>query len=73
MESEGIMVNRVTLEKMGQELSDKLSVIEQDIYAAAGETFNINSPKQLGVILFDKLGLPVIKRPKQAIPQQRMS
>ncbi|MEK5232842.1 DNA polymerase I [Lysinibacillus sp. FSL K6-0232] len=64
MESEGIMVNRVTLEKMGQELSDKLSVIEQDIYAAAGETFNINSPKQLGVILFDKLGLPVIKKTK---------
>lgn len=64
MESEGITVNRATLERMGQELSDKLSVIEQDIYAEAGETFNINSPKQLGVILFDKLGLPVIKKTK---------
>ena len=64
MESEGITVNRATLEKMGQELKDKLAVIEQDIYAEAGEVFNINSPKQLGVILFDKLGLPVIKKTK---------
>ena len=64
MESEGITVNRATLEKMGQELNDKLVVIEQEIYAEAGETFNINSPKQLGVILFDKLGLPVIKKTK---------
>ncbi|MGE7915392.1 DNA polymerase I [Lysinibacillus xylanilyticus] len=64
MESEGITVNRTTLEKMGQELNDKLVVIEQEIYAEAGETFNINSPKQLGVILFDKLGLPVIKKTK---------
>ncbi len=64
MESEGITVNRATLEKMGQELNDKLIVIEQEIYAEAGETFNINSPKQLGVILFDKLGLPVIKKTK---------
>lgn len=64
MESEGITVNRATLEKMGQELNDKLVVIEQEIYAQAGEAFNINSPKQLGVILFDKLGLPVIKKTK---------
>ncbi|WP_286924595.1 MULTISPECIES: DNA polymerase I [Lysinibacillus] len=64
MESEGITVNRATLEKMGQELNDKLVVIEQEIYAEAGEAFNINSPKQLGVILFDKLGLPVIKKTK---------
>ncbi len=64
MESEGITVNRATLEKMGQELNDKLIVIEQAIFAEAGETFNINSPKQLGVILFDKLGLPVIKKTK---------
>ncbi len=62
MESEGITVNRATLEKMGQELNDKLVIIEQEIYTEAGEAFNINSPKQLGVILFDKLGLPVIKK-----------
>ncbi|MFL1996458.1 DNA polymerase I [Lysinibacillus irui] len=64
MESEGITVNRATLEKMGHELNDKLIVIEQEIYAEAGEKFNINSPKQLGVILFEKLGLPVIKKTK---------
>ncbi len=64
MESEGITVNRATLEKMGQELNDKLIVIEQEIYTEAGEKFNINSPKQLGVILFEKLGLPVIKKTK---------
>lgn len=64
MESEGITVNRATLEKMGQELNDKLVVIEQEIYTEAGEAFNINSPKQLGVILFDKLALPVIKKTK---------
>lgn len=64
MESEGITVNRATLEEMGQELNEKLVVIEQAIYAEAGEAFNINSPKQLGVILFDKLGLPVIKKTK---------
>lgn len=62
MESEGITVNRATLEKMGHELNDKLIVIEQEIYADTGEKFNINSPKQLGVILFEKLGLPVIKK-----------
>ncbi|GAB0169568.1 DNA polymerase I [Lysinibacillus sp. CTST325] len=64
MESEGITVNCATLEKMGQDLNDKLVVIEQEIYTEAGEAFNINSPKQLGVILFDKLGLPVIKKTK---------
>ena len=64
MESEGITVKVDTLEKMGDELKAKLHIIEQDIYELAGETFNINSPKQLGVILFDKLQLPVIKKTK---------
>lgn len=64
MESEGITVNADTLEQMGDELKQKLSLIEATIYEHAGEEFNINSPKQLGVILFDKLGLPVIKKTK---------
>jgi len=64
MESEGIRVNISTLEKMGQELTEKLVVIEKEIYDLAGEKFNINSPKQLGVILFEKLELPVIKKTK---------
>lgn len=64
MESVGVRVNYETLEKMGEELAEKLATIEADIYEAAGETFNINSPKQLGVILFEKLGLPALKKTK---------
>ncbi|ATP41413.1 DNA polymerase I [Solibacillus sp. R5-41] len=64
MESEGITVNADTLQQMGNDLKQKLDVIEATIYDSAGEKFNINSPKQLGVILFDKLGLPVIKKTK---------
>lgn len=64
MESEGITVNIDTLRQMGDELKAKLEVMEATIYELAGEKFNINSPKQLGVILFDKLGLPVIKKTK---------
>lgn len=64
MESEGVRVNRATLQAMGEELAAKLSVIEADIYSEAGENFNINSPKQLGVILFEKLGLDPIKKTK---------
>lgn len=64
MESEGIKVNISTLETMGQELEDKIAKLEKEIYELAGETFNINSPKQLGVILFEKLALPVIKKTK---------
>lgn len=64
MESEGITVNVDTLNQMGEELKAKLAIMEATIYDLAGEKFNINSPKQLGVILFDKLGLPVIKKTK---------
>ncbi|WP_397539590.1 DNA polymerase I [Rummeliibacillus pycnus] len=64
MESEGVTVDRNRLVEMGAELTAKLKDIEEDIYQIAGEKFNINSPKQLGVILFDKLGLPVIKKTK---------
>lgn len=64
MESEGVKVNISTLEEMGKELESKIAELEQKIYEQAGETFNINSTKQLGVILFEKLGLPVIKKTK---------
>ncbi|MFF5994347.1 DNA polymerase I [Lysinibacillus sp. KU-BSD001] len=64
MESRGITVRVDTLQQMGEDLAEKLDEIEAKIYELAGETFNINSPKQLGVILFDKLGLPVIKKTK---------
>ncbi len=64
MESKGIKVDISTLEKMGEDLEKKISALEKEIYELAGETFNINSPKQLGVILFEKLGLPVVKKTK---------
>lgn len=57
-------MNVETLNQMGEALQKKLAIIEQTIYELAGEEFNINSPKQLGVILFDKLGLPVLKKTK---------
>ncbi|WP_338451399.1 DNA polymerase I [Niallia oryzisoli] len=64
MESQGIKVDRERLSSMGEELKSRLNDLEELIYALAGEAFNINSPKQLGVILFEKLGLPAIKKTK---------
>ncbi|MBV7390328.1 DNA polymerase I [Enterococcus alishanensis] len=64
MEITGITVNAQTLQNMRGEFSKRLQEIEQKIYEEAGETFNINSPKQLGVILFEKMQLPVIKKTK---------
>ena len=63
MELEGIRIDTKFLEEMGRDLLEKLSDIEKEIYSLAGEEFNISSPKQLGIILFEKLG---IKSPKKA-------
>ncbi|MBF6625184.1 DNA polymerase I [Aerococcaceae bacterium zg-BR9] len=64
MEIQGIAVDSDVLAAMDETLSQRLEVMEQDIYQLAGRAFNINSPKQLGEILFDELGLPVIKKTK---------
>lgn len=64
MELAGIKVDRERLDRMQSEFKERLSELEQVIYQEAGEEFNINSPKQLGVILFEKLKLPVIKKTK---------
>jgi DNA polymerase-1 len=64
MEHLGVRVDTEQLENIGEQLKERLDVIEKDIYDLAGETFNINSPKQLGVILFEKLELPIIKKTK---------
>ncbi|MFH1347470.1 MAG: DNA polymerase I, partial [Candidatus Margulisiibacteriota bacterium] len=64
MESNGISIDAKLLNKMSQEMEKSLKDLEEHIYAIAGETFNINSPKQLSKILFEKLMLPVIKRTK---------
>jgi DNA polymerase I len=64
MESCGIKVDRDRLQRMGSEIHDRLIEIEGIIYELAGEKFNINSTKQLGVILFEKLNLPSFKKTK---------
>src|SRR5699024_3417128 len=60
----GVRVDKERLLEMGSDLKDRLTDLENDVYALAGETFNLNSPKQLGPILFEKLELPVIKKTK---------
>ncbi|CAG7644861.1 DNA polymerase I [Paenibacillus solanacearum] len=64
MERQGIKVDAEELKAYGAELGKQLDVIMQSIYDAVGMEFNINSPKQLGDILFEKLQLPVVKKTK---------
>lgn len=64
MEFRGFKVNKKELEEFSHKLDERIEAATEDIYRLAGEKFNINSPKQLGVILFEKLGLPVIKKTK---------
>ena len=64
MEKEGVKADRQVLEDMSKLLQEKILALETDIYDLAGEEFNINSPKQLGVILFEKLKLPFAKKTK---------
>ena len=65
MEQEGFLIDRGALAEFGQMLSGRIAEVQQEIYTLAGEdTFNINSTQQLGKILFDKLGLPPVKKTK---------
>lgn len=64
MEYEGFKVDIEKLEQLKEEYSIIIQTLETNIYDMAGEEFNINSPKQLGVILFEKLELPIIKKTK---------
>ena len=64
MEAAGIRINEEELFKYGAKLQESILGLEKEIYDMAGETFNINSPKQLGVILFEKLKLPGGKKTK---------
>ena len=64
MEKAGIMVDKEELLSYGKVLKEKLSELQKEIYAMAGEEFNINSPQQLGVILFEKMGIPGGKKTK---------
>lgn len=64
MEEAGIHVNKEALKEYGNALKEGIDSLEAEIYQMAGEEFNINSPKQLGVILFEKLKLPYGKKTK---------
>ena len=65
MELTGVKVDKDFLGKLSQEFEEKLKKLEKEIFEEAGCTFNINSPKQLGEVLFEKLQLPVLKKTKK--------
>ena len=64
METVGMYVDKKKLKEFGTEISKRIDELEKEIYNLAGEEFNINSPQQLGVILFEKLKLPGKKKTK---------
>ena len=64
MQKHGIRVEKEALKQYGEQLVDQITELEQGIYAEAGEVFNINSPKQLGVVLFEHMGLKGGKKTK---------
>ncbi|MBY0218358.1 DNA polymerase I [Paenibacillus illinoisensis] len=64
MEKQGIKANTADLQALGREFEEQISRLMAEIYRLSGTEFNLNSPKQLGEILFDKLGLPVVKKTK---------
>ena len=64
MEQTGVFVNRDHLAEKAEVIGDRIKGLEDDIYTLAGKTFKINSPKQLGVVLFEDLGLPPVKKTK---------
>ena len=64
MSKTGILVDLKFLEKLGKDLKTRLNKIEKEIYSKVGHQFNINSPKQLQIILFDELNLPVFRKTK---------
>jgi len=64
MEYAGIKIDTLELEQFGDNLAERIKILEIDIHSLAEEDFNINSPKQLGPILFEKLNLPYYKKSK---------
>ncbi len=68
MEEAGIRLDVSYLEELGESLRDRLATLEKSIYRAAGDPFNINSTLQLREVLFDRLGLPVLKKTPKGQP-----
>lgn len=71
MEIEGVRVDTKVLDKMGENINKKLDELTSEIYNYAGEEFNIQSPKQLGEILFEKLEIPYPKKKKTSYSTAR--
>ncbi len=68
MERNGVLISSAMLAGQSRELGEKILVIEKQAFEAAGQPFNLNSPKQIQEILFDKLGLPVKKKTPSGTP-----
>ncbi len=68
IERNGALVDRALLDKQSHELGEKIEAIKKEAYEEAGGPFNLSSPKQLGEILFEKLGLPVVKKTPKGAP-----
>jgi len=68
MEDAGIGVDRAYLEELGESLRDRLATLEKKVYDLAGEPFNINSTLQLREVLFERLGMPVLKKTPKGQP-----
>jgi len=64
MEEVGMPVDRDTIEEVGAEIEGRLSELEEEIHAEAGRPFNIGSPKQLGEVLFEEMGIPPVRKTK---------
>jgi DNA polymerase-1 len=68
MERNGVLVDAALLERQGHELGQRMLELEQKAYAEAGQPFNLNSPKQIGEIFFERLKLPVVKKTPSGAP-----
>lgn len=68
MESNGVLIDKQALADLSYDLNQRLEALTEQAYSAAGEEFNLGSPKQLQAILFDKLGLPVLKKTPKGAP-----
>ncbi len=73
MEMDGIKVNTAVLHEMSKDFANKLSVLEKEIYHLAGHEFNISSPKQVGEVLFDEMGLQGSKKTKTGVHSTSVS
>ena len=68
IEQNGVLIDRIKLQEQGVEVNAQLAIIEASVYDKAGESFNLSSPKQIQAILYDKLGLPILRKTPKGQP-----